>query len=73
MESRKTEKLNAEERLKNLEALVEELLKDNPQPDVVKGFMKKTGLSYQEDPIANINSVLQALHFQTGHLDFEKK
>lgn len=49
-------------RMQTLEILVEELMKDQPEPAVIKKLMAKSGLTYKEDPIENINAVLKALH-----------
>lgn len=61
----------SEDRLKfeSLEALVEELIKENPAEDSVKAKMKENGIPYCSDPIARINLVLRALHFEENFED----
>lgn len=53
-----------EERLRTLETLVEELLKDSPEESVVSACMIKAGIADSKDPIDRINKTLQALHFE---------
>jgi hypothetical protein len=48
--------------LADLEVLVEELIKDKPNLSVVKPMMLALGLPFNEDPIFQLNTVLQALH-----------
>lgn len=50
-------------RVENLEALVEELLKTDPEEKLVEERMKLNGIPYSTDPIERINLVLRALHF----------
>ena len=59
-----------EERLRTLETLVEELLKDRPEESVVTSCMLKAGIDDSKDPIDRINKVLQALHFQEDEKGF---
>ena len=51
-------------KLETLEKLVEELMKDQPEEQVVESYMKVTGLEYTSDPIQRINTVLKMLHFE---------
>lgn len=46
----------------SLQALVDELLKDKPDTTVVRARMKELGLSYSEDPIDCMNTVLKVMH-----------
>ena len=52
------------EKLRILETLVEELLKDDPEEKVVVQCMTKAGIHDSKDPIDRINKVLMALHFE---------
>ena len=45
-----------------LERIAEELAKDNPEKSFVREGMEQVGLSYTENPILCMNSVLRALH-----------
>lgn len=49
-------------RLAQLENLVEELVKDNPDPAIIEPMMLELGLPFKNDPIFQLNTVLQALH-----------
>ncbi len=51
-------------RLLQLEDLVEELLKEEPQEEQLKIKMQNSGIPYSHDPIERINLVLRALHFE---------
>jgi hypothetical protein len=53
-----------EEKLRILETLVEELLKDAPAENVVVECMNAVGIPDSKDPIDRINKVLRALHFE---------
>ena len=53
-----------ESREEILSFLAEELIKPEPEEQIVKSYMSKVGLSYSDDPVERINLVLQALHFQ---------
>ena len=59
-----------EERVLRLEALVEELLRDNPVEERVKLQMQELDIEYTVDPVERINRVLEALH-PYEILDFE--
>ena len=62
---------NVSERVTRLEALVEEMLKDNPIEDRIQTQMKELEIEYSADPVERINRVLEALHpYET--LDFEE-
>ena len=52
------------EKLRILEILVEELLKDDPVEKVVTHCMTQAGIPDSKDPIDRINKVLMALHFE---------
>ena len=52
------------EKLRILEILVEELLKDDPIEKVVTNCMTQAGIPDSKDPIDRINKVLMALHFE---------
>lgn len=53
-----------ESREEILSFLAEELIKQEPEEEIVKTYMSKVGLKYSDDPVERINMVLQALHFQ---------
>ncbi len=52
------------ERLRILEMLVDELMKDHPTESVVAECMSQAGIEDSKDPIDRINKVLMALHFE---------
>ncbi|MGE0527278.1 MAG: hypothetical protein AB7G93_22215 [Bdellovibrionales bacterium] len=52
------------EKLRILETLVDELLKDKPQEKVVTNCMDAAGIPDSKDPLDRINSVLAALRFE---------
>lgn len=52
------------DRLRVLEVLVEELIKDDPREEIVIDCMKAAGIEDSKDPIDRINKVLMALHFE---------
>lgn len=52
------------DRLRILEILVDELMKDEPVEAVVTKCMNAVGLEDNGDPIGRINQVLMALHFE---------
>ncbi len=56
----------AQSRIQVLETLVEEMLKDQPQAQLVENLMKQVGIPFQEDPIMQMNEVLKALHAIPG-------
>lgn len=56
--------LSPEKRLKILETLVDELMKDEPAEHVVSECMSAAGIEDSKDPIDRINKVLMALHFE---------
>ena len=60
-----------QEKLRILEALVEELLKDKPTEDVVTTCMRDAGIPDSGDPIDRINKVLLALNFGETEKDIE--
>lgn len=63
---------NTEDRIQVLEALVDELMKDDPADAVVSECMKAIGLKDSKDPIDRINQVLKALHFSKSSEDFKE-
>ena len=52
-----------ERRMKILESLANELMKPRPSEEIVKKYMKNSGLNYEKDPIQRISMVLKALNF----------
>jgi hypothetical protein len=62
----------ANEKLRVLEILVEELLKDEPEESIVQKCMSQAGLPDTQDPIDRINKVLMALHFEEKGKDFKE-
>jgi hypothetical protein len=58
------------EKLRILEDLVEELLKDDPREKYVEEYMSKAGIPDSKDPIDRINKVLVALHFEESGKEF---
>lgn len=58
------------QKLRTLETLVEELLKDDPTESVVEKCMIEVGIPDSKDPIDRINKVLLALHFEEAGKDF---
>ena len=58
------------EKLRLLEELVEELLKDDPNEPVVEKCMLAAGIPDSKDPIDRINKVLKALHFEEAGKEF---
>jgi hypothetical protein len=52
------------EKLRILEVLVEELLKEEPEEGLVQKCMTQAGIPDSKDPIDRINKVLMALHFE---------
>ena len=51
-------------KLRILETLVEELLKDAPEERRVREYMSAAGLEDKNDHVDRINTVLHALHFE---------
>ena len=62
----------AADKLRVLEILVEELLKDDPEESVVQKCMSQAGLPDTLDPIDRINKVLMALHFEENEKDIKE-
>ncbi|MGZ3722536.1 MAG: hypothetical protein ACXVA9_06380 [Bdellovibrionales bacterium] len=58
------------EKLRLLEELVEELLKDDPKEAIVEKCMSQAGIPDSKDPIDRINKVLLALHFEEAEKEF---
>lgn len=48
-------------RIAQLEVLVDEMIKDSPHENRIRGYMKAVGLAYDADPIVRMSSVLEAL------------
>ena len=59
-------------KLRILETLVEELLKDTPEEDIVRDCMTAAGIDDTRDPIDRINKVLHALHFEERGKGFKE-
>lgn len=60
------------DKLRVLELLVEELLKDEPEEALVQECMTNAGIPDNKDPIDRINKVLMALHFEEHKKDFKE-
>lgn len=60
------------ERLRILEVLAEELMKDSPEERLVKECMQKAGIPDSQDPIDRINKVLMALHFEEPNKEIKE-
>ena len=60
------------EKLRLLETLVEELLKDAPEEAKVSACMHAAGIPDSKDPIDRINKVLLALHFEERSKGFKE-
>lgn len=63
--------MEAVEKLRILETLVEELLKDDPEEDIVAESMAAVGIPDSKDPIDRINKTLLALNFMEQGTDLE--
>ena len=59
------------EKLRILETLVEELLKDAPEENIVSDCMVAAGIEDSKDPIDRINKVLLALNFMEGEKEIK--
>lgn len=66
------DKEKMKDRIEVLEKLVNELIKENPQEDLVVQYMNETGIPYTEDPIDRLNRVLMALHFGESNKSFKE-
>jgi len=60
------------EKLRILETLVEELLKEIPEEKIVQDCMSAAGIPDSRDPIDRINKVLLALHFEEKDKEFKE-
>ncbi len=60
------------EKLRVLEVLVEELLKNDPKESMVTEYMNLAGIPDSQDPIDRINKVLMALHFEEPNKEIEE-
>jgi hypothetical protein len=54
----------SENRLNALGALVEEVTKDDFDPEKVKGLLLQLGIPYSEDPMQLLNNILKGIHFE---------
>jgi hypothetical protein len=61
-----------EDKLRVLETLVDELLKEVPAEEVVTSCMNAAGIPDSKDPIDRINKVLLALHFEEKQKGFQE-
>lgn len=61
MKQQKLAEANTSSDLDQLEELVDELMKQKPQEERIKAYMKNVGLEYTPDPIVRLGTVLQAL------------
>lgn len=52
----------AEKKQKTLEKLVDELMKDQPNRQVVKQLSGELGMAYSVDPVTQMNTVLQSMN-----------
>lgn len=59
------------EKLKALENLAEELLKDDPEESIVAKYLTAAGIDDPKDPIERINKVLMALNFEEDDKEFK--
>jgi hypothetical protein len=48
-------------KIEKLELLVDELVKEAPEEQKIRGYMKSAGLTYVEDPVERMNRVFAAL------------
>ena len=61
----------SETQLHALENLVDELLKPTPEEGKVQHFLSDAGISDPHDPVARIQTVLEALRFHAPEQEFE--
>jgi hypothetical protein len=59
------------EKLRILENLAEELLKEDPEEALVQKYLTPAGIPDSKHPIDRINKVLMALHFEESGKEFE--
>ncbi|MNJ91163.1 hypothetical protein D3C87_88090 [compost metagenome] len=52
----------ADKKQKALEQLVDELIKDQPNRQVVKTLTTQLGMTYSVDPVTQMNTVLQSMN-----------
>lgn len=64
--------MSSADKLRILETLVDELLKDAPEEKVVKSCMNAAGIADSRDPIERINKVLLALQFEEKGKEFKE-
>ena len=57
--------------LELIERLTDELMKRNPEENLIKEYMMDIGIPFTSDPIKRINLVLEQLNFHENHKDFE--
>jgi hypothetical protein len=64
--------MKSQERLRWLETLAEELLKDNPEDQTIREGFQAVGLVDNLDPVDRMNKVLHALSFQVEDKEFQE-
>jgi hypothetical protein len=55
---------NLRDRFEVLENLMDELLKEEPREEKIRGFMEQSGMEYIADPVDRLNYVLQSLDME---------
>lgn len=46
-----------------LELLTHEIVKENPEEEKLKLYMKKAGIKYSKDPLTRIHTILEEIDF----------
>lgn len=54
--------MGTSERMRLLNELVDEVIRDSYDVDKVKNLMARLGIVYKDDPIQLLNNVLQGIH-----------
>jgi hypothetical protein len=54
----------SEQRMNTLAELVEEVTKDDFDPEKVKSLVDQLGIQYSEDPMQLLNNILKGIHFE---------
>lgn len=62
-----------DERIAQLEILVDELIKESPQETRIRTCMKAVGLEYSADPITRMEHVLRLLEGAKGQIKIRRK
>ena len=62
MKDTKTPPASGKSSLAELDLLVDELMKDQPDEKLVRQLMLKVGVPYSKDPIERVNRVLLKMH-----------